>query len=205
MELENTIKNRRSIRRYKKTSIPRQDLEDLVRLALLAPSPNNQHNWKLVVVQAPEKLAAMAAAVEQTLIKQIKQSHSDTIKKVLHFSTFFQEAPAVFTVWMRPYQAVIDEILDHEQLSHADINRMRGYPDVQSIGALIQTLMLAAVAKGYGTCWMTSSVIAGQEIQKLLGVDNKFSLVAIVPIGIPDQKPPERLAVNLTDYLEFID
>lgn len=110
----------------------------------------------------------------------------------------------MITVWMRPYQAVIDEILDHEELSHADINRMRGYPDIQSIGALIQTLMLAAVEKGYGTCWMTGSVIASQEIQKLLQVDKNFTLVAIVPIGVPDQNLPERDALNLADYLEFI-
>lgn len=42
MELKETIKNRRSIRKYKNTEISKEIIEDLIDCARLAPSAKNR-------------------------------------------------------------------------------------------------------------------------------------------------------------------
>ena len=50
MELKETIKNRRSIRKYKNTEISKEIIEDLIDCARLAPSAKNRQPWKFVIV-----------------------------------------------------------------------------------------------------------------------------------------------------------
>ncbi|MCI8833119.1 MAG: nitroreductase family protein [Clostridia bacterium] len=50
MELKETIKNRRSIRKFKDTEISKKIIEDLIDYARLAPSAKNRQPWKFVIV-----------------------------------------------------------------------------------------------------------------------------------------------------------
>ena len=50
MELKETIKNRRSIRKFKNTEISKEIIEDLIECARLAPSAKNRQPWKFVIV-----------------------------------------------------------------------------------------------------------------------------------------------------------
>lgn len=50
MELKETIKNRRSIRKYKNTEISKEIIEDLIDCARLSPSAKNRQPWKFVIV-----------------------------------------------------------------------------------------------------------------------------------------------------------
>jgi len=49
------IKNRRSIRRYKRKKIPENDLMKILEAARLAPSGANRQFWKMIVVQDEER------------------------------------------------------------------------------------------------------------------------------------------------------
>ncbi|MDD1767920.1 MAG: nitroreductase family protein [Methanomassiliicoccales archaeon] len=51
----NAIKNRRSIRKYKKRRIPENDLKAVIEAARLAPSGANRQFWKMIVVQDEER------------------------------------------------------------------------------------------------------------------------------------------------------
>lgn len=51
----NAIKNRRSIRKYKKRRIPENDLKAVLEAARLAPSGANRQFWKMIVVQDEER------------------------------------------------------------------------------------------------------------------------------------------------------
>jgi nitroreductase len=49
------IRNRRSIRKYKKKRIPESDLTEVLEAARLAPSGANRQFWKMIVVQDEER------------------------------------------------------------------------------------------------------------------------------------------------------
>jgi len=54
--------SRRSIRRYEPEPIPREDLEEILRLTGLAPSAFNAQPWRWIVVETPELKARLQDA-----------------------------------------------------------------------------------------------------------------------------------------------
>lgn len=65
------IKNRRSIRSFKKDPIPEDDLKLILEAAIWAPSAGNLQPWHFVVVRDPEiKKLLSIAALNQTFIAQ---------------------------------------------------------------------------------------------------------------------------------------
>ena len=51
MELNIVIKNRRSIRGFKKEDISREVIEDILNCGRLAPSAKNRHPWYFVILK----------------------------------------------------------------------------------------------------------------------------------------------------------
>ncbi|GEM_PF-1830205 len=62
---------------------------------------------------------------------------------------------------------------------------------VASAACAVQNLMLAATAEGLGACYLTGALFLGGEIAHHFGLDD-HRLIALVPIGYPDQATPER-------------
>lgn len=85
-----------------------------------------------------------------------------------------------------------------------DIRNLRRRPDMQSLGAAIEHICLAAHDMGYGTCWMTAPMVACREIEDLLGVCAPWEVVALIPLGVPDYDPPARPRKPVEEILEFI-
>jgi nitroreductase len=65
------------------------------------------------------------------------------------------------------------------------------------LGIAFEHLVLAATNLGLGTCWMGQT---GREemIKGLLGIPDNFKVVAVIPIGVPDEapKPKERKSLD---------
>jgi nitroreductase len=54
----------------------------------------------------------------------------------------------------------------------------------------LEHMALAAAALGYGTCWI--GAFDAEEIKNLLKIPEKMKIVALLPIGVPDQKPKAK-------------
>ena len=54
------LKRRRSIRQYKKETVSKEALEDIVEAGMLSPSGRNIRPWELIVVQKKETLEKMS-------------------------------------------------------------------------------------------------------------------------------------------------
>jgi len=53
-------------------------------------------------------------------------------------------------------------------------------------------MLLAIHALGYGSCWMTGPLVAQEAFEHLLGIGKEKYIVALLPIGVPDENPPAR-------------
>lgn len=62
MDVQQAIKQRRSVRDYKPEQISEEKLGKVLAAARLAPSAHNSQDWKFVVVRNPEKRRALAVA-----------------------------------------------------------------------------------------------------------------------------------------------
>ena len=63
MEALDAVRLRRSVRKYTDAPVADEDLDALLRLALLAPTGHNAQAWSLIVVREPERRAALAELV----------------------------------------------------------------------------------------------------------------------------------------------
>ena len=62
-----TIAKRRSIRKYKPTPLPQEDLVLILEAARWAPTGNNSQNWRMIVIQDAELREQTAAACEHQM------------------------------------------------------------------------------------------------------------------------------------------
>jgi nitroreductase len=205
MELKAAIEARTSIRVYSNEQINMEDIREMVRLAGLAPSVNNFQPWRYIAITNRDLLHRLSDAVAEKIEKlpATRSMISANVKKqVTWFSTFFADAPVLLVLVTRPYETVLENAVE---LSHDEINILRNYPDIQSAGASIQNILLAAVDMGYGACWMSGAMFARQEIEDMLNIKAPEKALAFVVIGRPksEHKPKEK--PNLAESMEIFE
>jgi len=76
---------------------------------------------------------------------------------------------------------------------------------LQSAGACIQTLLLAAVDMGYGACWMSAPMVAEKELEEMLQVNPPFRLISFVAMGKPAKELSPRVKKPIDEMLRVIE
>ena len=203
MEFRDLVESRISVRQFTNDPVPEAHVREMVRLATLAPSPNNSQPWQFVAVSRPSLLKEMAAVVRAKVDAMLPAAVTETARharqRVEWYSTFFGDAPLVIAVALMPYESVVQDALEESRLTGAKVNAMRGQPDLQSIGAAVEHLLLAAADLGYGGCWMSGPLVAREALERLLGINPPGRIAAMVAIGRPAtaaHSPRERKPVG---------
>ncbi len=200
MELQQAIETRASVRTFTEKAVPVNDLREMVRRAGLAPSINNSQPWKFYAITDQNILKAMANKVQLKIDELFPDVVEDSNVKstVNFFSTIFVKAPAVIAVAIEPYKSISDKLLNHSDLTHDDMNALRNFPDIQSMGASIQNLILSAVDLGYGACWLSGMLVAREELEEILKIEKPYRLVTFVAVGHPEgvTKPKPKKDVD---------
>lgn len=97
----------------------------------------------------------------------------------LHHKTDFGGAPVVIAVLSTPAKTE----LDREE-------------HIEAVACFLQNFMLAAHAEGVGTGW--SSLGASTKSREILGVQEGYDVVGIIPIGIPESVPEAKPRTDIT-------
>jgi nitroreductase len=205
MELKAALEARTSVRVFSDEKIPLSDVREMVRLAGLAPSVNNFQPWRYIAIMNKDLLNTMADVVAQKIedLPSSKSIAASNVKKqVTWFSTFFKDAPVVLILVTRPYETVLESAVE---VSHDVINEIRNHPDIQSAGASIQNILLAAVDMGYGACWLSGAMFAREELEKMLKIKAPEKMLAFVVIGKPRSEHKPKVKPNLADSMEIIE
>ncbi len=71
---------------------------------------------------------------------------------------------------------------------------------IQSFGAAIQNLLLAAHGKGLGACWFCAPAFCKKTVRKALNIPESVDPHALIAMGYPAEKPPMPLRKPLGDY-----
>lgn len=209
MEFIDVIEKRASARNFTDEPIPLEKLKEMVRIAGTAPCISGKETWKFVAITNKEIMQKMAEAVKSKyndiLPDNDERLTENTKRAVEMFSSVFVKAPAVIAVLAEPYTAIIDQVLAETSYTHDEINKLRNFPDIQTIGAAIENLLLAAVDMGYGACWLTGPMVAKDELSEIMEVKDPFSLFAFVAVGKTDKEPVPRTKTQVDDILEILD
>jgi F420 biosynthesis protein FbiB-like protein len=178
----NTLKaiaQRRSIRKFKDTPVPEEAIRQILTAATQAPSGKNRQPWRFVVV-AGDRRAEMVQVMRQGIAKE-KAQGADPGSSPWSASVMGQAPLTVFVFnpeGMHPWQTrSVEQVF-------MDI------VDIQSIGAAIQNMLLAAQDLGIGSLWICDVFYAYEELCSWLGEEGQ--MIAAVSFGHPDENPDAR-------------
>ena len=78
---------------------------------------------------------------------------------------------------------------------------------LESVSAAFENLLLAACAEGLGSCWMTGPLNDEPAIRSILEVPEEKEIVAVTPLGYPDQEapPPPRVDPDLSVKVKYLE
>ena len=207
--LEQIIKTRRSVRRFRAEPVPESIVHLLMECARWAPSATNRQPWRFIAVTGRESLEALAgiiaARIEDIADRAVAGGQQDAALKLRdfgHYATFFKNAPLVIVCVAEPYRSRFTrEIFEPLKLAQ------EAWPleSIKSVCCAVQNLLLAAHALGYGACPMSlPGILAGEELKKHLGLRAEEEIVMVVPVGRPESTPPAPGRKEISGILSWV-
>lgn len=200
MDVFAAMKERQSIRKFRKEAVPKDHVLRMVEAASWAPTAGNAQNFRFIVVQDKETLARMRGIVDE-ILERMTGKASPPGKPTNH--NLFAYAPVAVCVVGLPYESTTDKALREKDPERYKARRFQVNAGLQGISAGIAQFLLAAHALGYGTCWMTGPLLAKAELESTLLVRHPEELVAIIALGKPDSrpiKPPRKTPAEITTF-----
>lgn len=196
MDIEQAIRGRRSIRAYLPEAVPPDVIRAVLELAIRAPSASNCQPWEFAVVTGAtltalkdeferrfredqprradypfqpltgvwlERQRANVGGITGVLGAEVR---ADWLRRMLRFF----EAPAVIILY-----------------TDAQLDPARSQFD---LGSLSQTIALAALDHGLGTCLSLAGVGYPEAIRDIVGIDRSKNIALAITLGYPDPQAP---------------
>lgn len=207
--LEELIRQRRSIRRYKSDPLPAPWIEAMLSCARQAPSASNNQPVRFVCIASPDCRQILQNALidgHARLLEQHRLSGAPTrlknwINVYRRYCDFMFSAPVLFAVCIStPSSGFARSLIDAGLLS-ADHYRA-GEGDI-SIGLALKGLMLKAQALAVGSCVLTAPLIFMQEPEKLLNLQD-LHIRCFLTLGFAAENPPQPELLPLTAIVREI-
>ena len=191
MDALEAIRRRRSVRQFTDRPVSDEDLDELLRLALLAPTGGMQQAWSLLVVRDAQKRARLAELVMRggaeyfRIARPPAEGASDEDHAAWargYAETALGTYPMV-PVWVlclrvprNAYPAVDDRDFERDA-------------DITSVAFMLENLMVAARAKGLGTVPTVFQWFVEDEVRALFGLPDEVEVPLLTPLGHPVQFP----------------
>ena len=193
------IEQRRSIRKYKPDPVPDHIITKLLDAARLAPSGCNAQPWRFKVIKNED---------DRKLLAQTAYGQS-----------FIAEAPVVFVCCadIQGYLGgsvsgiqdigkikAIDKYIVQIILARTDKMKMLKIEDLApriafNVAIAVEHIILRALDFSLGTCWVR--LFDEIKVRRMFGWDENIHVVALLPVGYPDESPGPRKRRTLEDII----
>ena len=191
MDTLQTIAGRRSIRRFADAPLPADVLERILNAAIQAPSGKNRQPWRFVVVQG-EKRVEMVRVMRAGMAKAHDQG--EDLGSGEGSASIMAQAPVTVFVF-NPHGI-------HPWLAHSIDQNFQDVVNIQSIGAAIQNMLLAALDLGVGSLWICDVFYAYEQLLEWLGEEGQ--MIAAVALGYADESPAARPRMSLGEVARWV-
>ncbi|MCW5700793.1 MAG: 5,6-dimethylbenzimidazole synthase [Rhodospirillales bacterium] len=176
-QLEELLRWRRDVRRFRTDPLDSDLVDHLIKLATLAPSVGNSQPWRFVKVTDPDRRAAVRDNFEACNRAALALYKGDRAQLYARLKLAgLDRAPVQLAVF-------VDRETPHGQgLGNRTMPETLAY---STVGA-VNTLWLAARAQGVGVGWV--SIIDPDRVRTDLDVPEAWSLVAYLCLGMPEEE-----------------
>lgn len=175
MELNDVIKNRRSIRKYKLEPVKKEDVIQMVEAAILAPSWKNSQTARYHIALTSE----VVSRLKSEGLAPFNASNTESAP-VLVVSTFKKDRSG----------------FDRDGTPSNEIGNGWGFYDC---GLANENLLLKAHELGYGTLVM--GIRDAQKIREILNIPEDEIIVSVIGIGVADINPEMPKRKNVEDVV----
>jgi len=201
LEVDESIKGRRSIRKYLDKEVPEALVKRVLEAACWAPSAHNAQPWSFVIINNSETKKRFAFAMGERWNEDLKKNGISDIERerMIQMSTRrFSDSPVVILVCLSM----------KEMHSYADEPRQLAehLMAIQSVAAAIQNILLAIYAEGLGACWYCAPLFCPETVRGVLGIPEDIEPQALITMGYPNEKPspairkPLKVVVHLNRW-----
>jgi F420 biosynthesis protein FbiB-like protein len=184
------IAGRRSIRKFKDAPVSDEDIEVILNAGLQAPSGRNRQPWRFVVVKE-DKRAKMVRVMRKG-IDRLEEVGVDLGSS--RWTTDVMERAPVTVFVFNAYGK-------HTPGTPSSEDEM-DVVDVQSIGAAIQNMSLAALDLGLGSLWICDVFYAYDALCDWL--DQGQQMIAAISFGYPDEQPGPRPRKPMSELVTWL-
>lgn len=198
MELWQAIRERKSIRAYKHDPIPKETIEEILRLTIHAPSAINLQPWEFIVVTGEEK-----ERLSRKLLKAYKEKQiSCSPENVKPLPETYRQRVIASSESMEPYLKQIG--VSFKQFTNEGSCNFYGAPvaiiiclddsfskaRMVDIGVVLGYLVLSAHGFGLATCPIGLIAAYEDEIKDLLNIPENKNVIIGIALGYPDWENP---------------
>lgn len=115
--------------------------------------------------------------------KVLKEKKKDGLAKFTEYGRIVKDAPTAICAFLD---------------NGATYSREK---DIMAIGACIQNILLQAFELGLGTCWLGEILNKREEVEKHLGIDPDYELMAVVTLGYSGEEIKRGRRKNLKSFI----
>ncbi len=197
MDVSEVIKKRRSIRKFKPDTISDEKIRLLLESARLAPSGTNTQPGRFIVIKDDET--------------------KKKLQKAAHNQRHIRRAPVIIACCadlktFKEFPKRVDELIDSGALPERTKDIFIPYIEkgmktvkkadlitaaAANVAIAVEHIVLQAVELGLGTCWVRW--YDDDKVKDILGIPEFVEVMALLPIGIPDEDPKQRPRLSLEE------
>jgi len=202
LELVEAIKSRESIRGYKPTPVPKETLVEVLEIATRAPSAMNIQPWKFTILGGGI-LGELKEALQEKFLAGVE--HHPDFPPLAHLTGAYRGRQVELGKSLFQLMDIAREDKGKRVEWGAKMIRFFDAPNaiiisvdkeisdflsIFSLGIISQTIALAAVDFGLGTCIEGGPVNYPEVIRQITGIPESQKIVIGMAIGYPDWEFP---------------
>lgn len=188
-----TIQKRRSVRKYLPHPVPHELVLEVLAAAGWAPSAHNSQPWRFIVICETKIKRTLAEEMGKAWVADLIKNGL-TVNEANRKERFdrFAFAPVL-----------ILGCLTMEGLRKFPDSERQGFERdlaMQSFGAAIQNLLLAAYAQKLVSCWFCAPGFCKQTVRDVLKIPADIEPQSFVILGYPGEVPSTPPKKKVTEY-----
>jgi nitroreductase len=195
MDVEDAIRQRKSIRAFKPDPVPREKLRNILEQALRAPSWANTQPWEFVVVTGEQ-----LHEIQKAYLERGEQEPQSEIARPYEFPEPYLSRRQGMTPTaeymehrrVQNYKNYGAPVVIYILVDRSMFHQSKGINvwSVYDCGSVAQNIMLLATSYGLGTIAQAQSVIYPDIIRKVVDIPESKLLVVGIAIGYPEWEHP---------------